>query len=222
MRRRGAAVGTGPLVAWLGLGGLALSLGARDLVADLVAGITILIDRPFRIGDRINVEAIDAWGDVVDIGLRTTHILALDNRVVIVPNSSIVKNEVINYTYPDPTYRYQIQVGVAYGTDIETARRVIIETVRQVEEVLADRPVDVWYVDMADSAIVFRVGWWMESYVDTRYVEDKVRSCIHEALNAAGIQIPFPQRDVHLDITSKTAEQLSQAYKDSRQPGSNG
>jgi small-conductance mechanosensitive channel len=142
----------------------------------------------------------------------------LDNRLIIVPNSSIAQNEVINYSYPDPTYRYETQVSVAYGTDIETARRVMIDTVRQLEEVLVDqpdRPVDALYVEMGDSAMIFRVRWWMASYVDTRYVEDKAHSRIHTALNAAGIQIPFPQRDVHLDITPETANMFSANKPDS-------
>lgn len=210
------------LAVTLGIGGLALSLGARSLFADLVAGITILLDRPFRIGDRIEIEAKETWGDVIDIGLRSTRIRTPDNRVVIVPNSNIAQNEVVNYSYPDPVYRYQTHVGVAYGTDIETARRVIIEAMQQLEEVLPDRPVDALYVEMGDSSIVFRVRWWMGSYVDTRHILDRVHTSIHAAFDAAGIQIPFPQRDLHLDIVPETVGQLSKAINDGKQPASTG
>ena len=188
-------------VATLGIGGLALSLGARDLVTDLLGGIAILIDRPFNIGDRIEIESISTWGDVVDVGLRTTRIRTRDNRMVIVPNSNIANHEVINYTYPDPTYRYQTHVGIAYGTDVESARRIIINTVQQLDEVLSDRPVEALYVEMGDSAMIFRVRWWMNSYVDTRRILDKVHSGVQAALDAAEIEIPFPQRDLHLEIT---------------------
>jgi small-conductance mechanosensitive channel len=210
------------LAATVGIVGLAVSLGARSLFADLVAGITILLDRPFRVGDRIEIEAKETWGDVIDIGLRSTRIRTPDNRVVIVPNSNIAQNEVVNYSYPDPVYRYQTHVGVAYGTDIEAARRVIIEAMQQLEEVLPDRPVDALYVEMGDSSIVFRVRWWMGSYVDTRHILDRVHTSIHAAFDAAGIQIPFPQRDLHLDIVPETAGQITKAIKDSKQPGSNG
>lgn len=81
------------IAATLGVGGLAFSLAARDTIADIIAGITILIDRPFRIGDRIEIEANYTWGDVVTIGLRTTRVRTRDNRMVIVPHSSIVENE---------------------------------------------------------------------------------------------------------------------------------
>jgi len=98
----------------------------------------------------------------VDIGLRTTRIRTHDNRLVVVPNSVIGANQVINYSYPDPQYRIEMHVGIAYRTDIETVRQFIVVTVRQVEGVLPDRPVDALYVEMSDSAMVFRVRWWIE------------------------------------------------------------
>jgi small-conductance mechanosensitive channel len=97
--------------------------------------------------------------------------------MVIVPNSSIAKNEIINYTYPDPRYRIQTHVSVAYGTDVEVARQVIIDAVRQLEDVLPDKPVDALYNEMGDSAMIFRVRWWIESYADTRRVIDRSASC---------------------------------------------
>ena len=105
--------------ALLGIGGLAISLAAQDTIADAIAGFIILVDQPFRIGDRIEIQGEGTWGDVVDIGLRTTRIRTRDNRLVIVPNSTISKNQVVNYTFPDPRYRIQTHVGIGYGTDIE-------------------------------------------------------------------------------------------------------
>ena len=154
--------------ALLGLGGLAFSLAARDTIADAIAGFIILVDRPFRIGDRIEIQGVGTWGDVTDIGLRTTRIRTRDNRMVIVPNSVIGANQVVNYTYPDPRYRIETHVDIAYGTDIETARTTLIEAVRSVEAVLPDRPVEALYNEMGDAAMIFRVRWWIESYVDTR------------------------------------------------------
>ena len=124
------------------------------------------------------------------------------------------QSPVINYSFPDPTYRYQTNVGVAYGTDIEAARQIILDAVRQIDEVLQDRPVEALYIEMGDSSIVFRVRWWMGSYTDTRTLEDQVLTQIHAAFDAAGIEIPFPQQDVHLDITSQTVEQISRGAKD--------
>ena len=190
----------------LGLGGLALSLAAKDTVADAIAGFIILVDRPFRIGDRIEIQGVGTWGDVVDIGLRTTRIRTRDNRLVIVPNSVVGANQVINYSYPDPQYRIETHVGIAYGTDIEAARRIIVETVRKVENVLPDRPVDALYIEMGDSAMVFRVRWWIESYVDTRRVIDRVHTALQHALDEAGIESPYPTQNVNVQVRAKDLE----------------
>jgi small-conductance mechanosensitive channel len=206
----------------LGLGGLAISLAAKDTVADAIAGFIILVDRPFRIGDRIEIQEVDTWGDVVDIGLRTTRIRTRDNRLVIVPNSVIGANQVINYSYPDPRYRIETHVGIAYGTNIETARQIIVDTVRQVEGVLPDRPVDALYIEMGDSAMVFRVRWWIESYRDTRRMFDKVHTALQHALDGAGIDCPFPTQTLNLQIKSEAAGQISQSFQGGkRKPGEN-
>ena len=193
----------------LGLGGLAFSLAARDTVADAIAGFIILVDQPFRIGDRIEIQGIGTWGDVVDIGLRTTRIRTRDNRLVIVPNSVIGTNQVINYTYPDPQYRIQTHVGIAYGTDIEKARQIIVDTVRRVEGVLEDKPVDALYIEMGDSAMIFRVRWWIESYVDTRRMFDRVHTVLQNALDENGIESPFPTQNLNLRLEQESSGQLS-------------
>jgi MscS family membrane protein len=201
----------------LGLGGLAISLAAKDTVADAIAGFIILVDRPFRIGDRIEIQEVGTWGDVTEVGLRTTRIRTRDNRMVIVPNSIIGANQVINYSYPDPQYRIETHVGIAYGTDIETARQVMVDTVRQVDGVLADRPVDALYIEMGDSAMVFRVRWWIESYVDTRRMFDRVHTALQHALDGAGIDCPFPTQTLNLRMKSEAAEQISQSFQGQKQ-----
>jgi potassium efflux system protein len=118
--------------------------------------------------------------------------------MVIVPNSVIGKNQVVNYTYPDPQYRIQTHVTIAYGTDIEMARKVIIDTVRHVEGTLPDKPVDALYIEMGDWAMVFRVRWWIESYADTRRVIDRVHTALQRGLDDAGIESPFPAQDLNL------------------------
>ncbi len=185
----------------LGVGGLALSLAAKDTIADAIAGFIILTDRPFRIGDRIEIEKIGTWGDVVDIGLRTTRIRTRDNRMVIVPNSTIGSNQVINYSYPDPRYRIETHVRVGYGSEIEKVRSTIIDTVRDVEGVLQDMPVDALYIEMGDSAMVFRVRWWIESYVDTRRMFDRVHTALQQTLDEAGIDLPFPTQALEVRLT---------------------
>ncbi len=189
---------TTAFAAVLALGGLAISLGARDTVADAIAGFIILVDRPFRIGDRVEIQGEGTWGDVVEIGLRTTRIRTRDNRMVIVPNSLINQNQVTNYTYPDPRYRIETTVSIAYGTDIEVAERLIIDAVRQVTGVLSDKEVEVLYDKMGDWAMTLCIRWWIESYVDAKRMHDRVHRTLEKTLVAAGIEMPFPTQTLHV------------------------
>ncbi|MDX1475886.1 MAG: mechanosensitive ion channel, partial [Reinekea sp.] len=184
------------LVATLGIGSLAIALAAQAALSDTISGFVIMVDRPFRIGDRIEIQDLDTWGDVVDIGLRSTRIRTRDNRMIIVPNSVIGKSLIVNHSFPDTQYRIEIHIGVAYGTDIEKARKVIVDAVSKVDGVLGEHPVEALFLEFGDSALIFRVRWWLDSYVDTRRMFDSVNTAIYKALNEAGIEIPFPQRVV--------------------------
>jgi small-conductance mechanosensitive channel len=210
------------IAAALGLGGLAISLAAKETVADAIAGFMILVDRPFRLGDRIEIQGLDTWGDVMDIGLRTTRIRTRDNRMVIVPNSAISTNQVVNYSYPDPQYRIQTHVGIGYGADIEAVRRILTDTVRHLEGVLPDKPVDALYVEMGDSAMIFRVRWWIESYVDTRRMFDRVHTALQQALDAAGVDMPYPTQSFYLQVERETAEQIAWALGANRDQETSG
>ncbi|MFQ5407989.1 MAG: mechanosensitive ion channel family protein [Anaerolineales bacterium] len=185
------------LVATLGIGSLAIALAAQAALSDTISGFIIMIDRPYRVGDRIELLDLGTWGDVIDIGLRSTRIRTRDNRMVIIPNSVISKSLIVNHNFPDEQYRLQTHVGVAYGTDIELARASITEAVGKVNGVLTNRPVEALFLEFGESALIFRVRWWLESYEDTRRMFDRVNTAIYHALNEAQIVIPFPQRDVH-------------------------
>jgi len=192
------SINVNALIAALGVGGLALSLAAQDTLSNVISGIMIMLDQPFRVGDRIEIQGLGTWGDVVDIGLRSTRIRTRDNRLVIVPNNTISTDQIVNYTYPDPRYRIQIEIGISYGQDIEQVRKIIIETVRQVEGVFLDKPVDALYVNMGESAMVFRVRWWIHSYIDTRRMFDRVNTSLQKALDEAGIKTPLKTMDINI------------------------
>jgi small-conductance mechanosensitive channel len=187
-------VNVSALVTALGIGGLAISLAAQDTLSNMISGIMLLMDQPFRIGDSIEIQGLTAGmsttGDVVDIGLRSTRIRTGDNRMVIVPNLSISKNQVINYTYPDSRYRVQIDIGVIYGSDLRVVREVINQAVRSVEGVSADKPVDVLFMEFDESKLTLRVRWWIESYNDSKREFDQVNEAIYLALKEAKIEMP--------------------------------
>jgi len=185
------------MVTTLGIGSLAIALAAQESLKDTISGFIIMIDRPFRIGDRIEIQDLDTWGDVVDIGLRSCRIRTRDNRMVIVPNSVMVKSLVVNYSYPDTQYRIQIHIGLGYGTDIEVARKLIVDTVYSVEGVLSDKPVEALFLEFGDFALIFRIRWWLESYYDTRRMFDRVNTALYDELTKAGIEIPYPQVDLN-------------------------
>lgn len=199
------------LLTVLGIGGLALSLAAQDTLANMISGLIILTDQPFRVGDRIEIQGLNTWGDVAAIGMRSTRIRTRDNRLVIVPNSSISSNQVVNYTYPDSRYRVQIEIGVAYGVNLKEVREIITKAVRGNENVLDDKPVDVLFLEFGDSAMILRVRWWITSYVDTRRVFDQVNEAIYLALEAACVEMP----------TQTFAVKIKQEQGDA-QKGSNG
>lgn len=204
------------LVTTLGIGSLAIALAAQSALSDTIGGFMIMLDRPFRIGDRIEIQALSTWGDVVDVGLRSTHIRTRDNRTVIIPNSVIVKSLIVNYSYPDSTYRIQIEIGVAYGSDVELVRQTIIDAVRHVDGVLEDKSVEALFLRFEDSALIFRVRWWLESFIDTRRMFDKVNTAMYKALYAANIELPFPQRVVHHRINENESENFVRILKESK------
>lgn len=194
----------GAFIATLGIGSLAIALAAQATLADTISGFVIMVDRPFRIGDRIEILDLDTWGDVVDIGLRSTRILTRDNRMVVVPNAVIGKSLIVNHSYPDTRYRVQTEVGVAYGTDVQKARQVMIEAVHAQDWVMKDERIEALFLEFGDSALIFRVRCWIKHYVETRRIIDKLNTCLYEALGQADIQIPFPQRVVYVQDNQST------------------
>jgi len=188
---------------FLGIIGLALSLAGRDILADVISGALILIDRPYRIGDRIALPAIDSWGDVVDIGMRSTRIVTLNNRLVIVPNSQIGRDQIVNYSYPDPSYYDQTDVVVAYDNDAEQVGQLLVDTVRSVDGVQKDGEIDALLMEFTENHMVFRVGWWIASYEDFFPVHDRVSRAVIQALKEANVVLPYATSSVRVEMRSK-------------------
>ena len=201
------------LVATLGVTSIAIALAAQAALEDTLSGFLIILDQPYRITDRIEIVDLDTVGDVQDIGLRSTRILTIDNRMVVVPNSIIGKSLVVNRSHPDTLYRTQTTVGVAYGTDITKAREVIKQAVRDCGVVEENKPVEALFVEFGDSSLNFEVRWWVHEPTDVLIIADQVNTAIYNALNAADIEIPFPQRDVHHQLGDDDVQRLAQALK---------
>ncbi|MCK4976320.1 MAG: mechanosensitive ion channel, partial [Anaerolineales bacterium] len=158
---------------------------------NIISGFVLMFAQPFIVGDRIDVPAVDSWGDVVEIGMRATKVITRDNRLVIIPNSAVVDNQVINYSQPDPTYRLQTDIGIGTGENIADVVRILQDTVQQVEGVLPDKNVDVLFTGFGESSNTFRVRWWVASYADKRRVTHKVCTAIQKAADKEGIDMPY-------------------------------
>lgn len=200
------------LIATLGVGSLAIALAAQEAFTDAISGIMLNLDRPFRVGDRIELQELDTVGDVVDIGIRSTRLVTLDNRTIVVPNSVIAKQQIVNLAYPGPVYRLDLRVGVAYGSDIEQVREVIVTAVSALPGVMSQpgRETEALFVEMADSALVFEVHAWLPHYRAVPGMVDQINTAVYKALNAAGIEIPFPQRDVHVKLDDALRARLTE------------
>jgi small-conductance mechanosensitive channel len=187
---------------FLGIIGLALSLAGRDILADIISGAIILIDRPYRIGDRLELPSIDSWGDVVDIGMRSTRVVTVDNRMVVVPNSQIGKDQIVNYSYPEPSYYDQVDIVVAYDNDPEQVGQLLVDTVRSVEGVQKERDIDALLMEFTETQMIFKVGWWIATYDDLYPVHDRVSRAVIQALREAGIVLPYAKSRVSVEMDS--------------------
>jgi len=196
-------IGGSSLAAALFVCGVIVYLAAKDILSDLVAGFIIMVNQPIRINDTILVKNMGTSGVVLEIGTRTTRIRTGNNREVILPNSEITGNQVINYTYPDPRFRVTTDIGVAYGSDIDQMHKVIKDAVRGVEGVLPDKPVDIFFLKFGDSSRSVRVRWWIDSYTNENPVLDKVNAALEIALSQAGI--PFEKYDLNVKIAREDA-----------------
>ena len=194
--------------------GLIVALGAQDNISDVINGFIMLLNQPFRVGDTIWIKEIDTTGEVIEIGTLTTLIRTDDSRDVIVPNSQLGQNQVINYSFPDPSYRVQTDLGVAYGSDMEQVRKVIEDTVRGVEGVLLNNPVDIYFLEFGDSSRLIRVRWWIESYGRRYTMIDQVNTAIEAALDEAGIDMPNLTFDQNIQMDSSLIKELRRSEND--------
>ena len=186
----------------LGVGSLALALAAKDTLANMIAGFMIMTDRPFRIKDRIMLESGEK-GDVYDIGLRSTKILTFDNTLIVVPNQQIVNEKVTNLSYPDPQIRVSVEVGVAYGTDLDNVKQILIGICEANPNVLDEPAPKAYFVNFGDSSLDFKVVCRVAEWGQQWGVAEELRLGIKQAFEKEGIEIPFPQRDINVKGSGK-------------------
>lgn len=185
----------GQLISLLGLSSVAIGFAFRDILQNFLAGILLLLAEPFRIGDQIVINGFE--GTVEDIQTRATFIKTYDGRRVVIPNSNLFTNSVTVNTAHDKR-RLEYDFGVGYGDDIARVKAVLLQTLRDVPDVLADPAPDALVVRLADSSVQVRLRWWVQPgrQWDVLASQDKVLHGAALALAREGIDLPFPTQQI--------------------------
>ena len=181
------------LIAGLGIAGIAIGFAAKDTLSNVVAGIFIFWDRPFYIGDLVEIEG--EYGEVQDITLRTTRIVTPDGRMVSIPNQKIAENKVISYTM-FPHLRLDIGVTIGVEEDIEAARREIVNIIKGDNRFLADKPPVVLVKELGDYYVALELRAWLDDTKTHIPMRAEIREKIFNSLNKAGIEMPFEKIEV--------------------------
>lgn len=184
------------IIVSLGIGSLAIALAAQETLPNMIAGFIILIDRPFREGDRIKL--LDGIiGDVYEIGIRSTKILDFDNNLLIVPNTDLVKTTVQNLSYPEATSRVVVDLEVDYSTDIQRAKQILIDLAKNHPLSLKDYEPKVFVVNFASSGISLKLILRTDDYRNIYQIQSDLREQILEQFRKENIEIPYQQIVIH-------------------------
>ena len=173
-----------------------IGFGLQNIAQNFVSGLIVLFEQPIRPGDFIKVG--DAYGVVAAIGLRATRVVTRDQVTIIVPNSELVTTQVVNHSIPTPNLRIAVSVGVAYGTDTEIVRTTLLDVPKGHSQVLAEPHPEVRFEGFGDSSLDFSLLVWVSDPREDRRISSDLRFEIERRFRAAGIEIPFPQRDLHV------------------------
>jgi len=192
-----AGIHLGALTVFAGAVGVGVGFGLQNIASNFISGLVILAERPITIGDRVEVAGV--IGRVQQIRARSTVIMTSDNIAMIVPNSKFIDSPVTNWHYGDPRVRFRLPVGVAYGSDVNKVREALIAAAREHAATLSDPEPTAYLEKFGDSTIDFElVAWTQEMSYKPRRFKSDLNYLIYKHLTAAGIEIPNPQRDLHI------------------------
>lgn len=179
-----------------GLLSVGIGFGLQNITSNFISGLIILFERPISVGDRVTVSNIE--GDVTEINIRATKVRTVNNVSIIVPNSEFVSKDVINYSHGDPTYRLDINVGVSYGSDLDKVLKAMKEVADENEHVMKNPETDVHLIGFGDSSWNMQLRVWIGNVKDYPQIRNQLNQAIVRKFREYGIEIPFPQRDLHM------------------------
>jgi small-conductance mechanosensitive channel len=183
--------------------GVGIGFGLQNIVNNFISGLILLFERPIQIGDTIEIENL--VGSVKHIGIRASVVRTFAGAEVIVPNGDLISGRVINWTLSDRLRRIEISVGVAYGTDPQHVMDILLEQAKSHEDTLQHPEPYVLFTGFGESSLDFKLRFWTANYDRWFFVESEVKVAVNNALKDAGIEIPFPQRDLHVRSVDEAA-----------------
>ncbi|MCP4689107.1 MAG: mechanosensitive ion channel [Desulfobacterales bacterium] len=174
---------------------IGIGFGLQTIFNNFISGIILLFERPIQVGDSVEIGGV--WGEVKKINVRATVVQTYDNASMIIPNSEFISNQVINWSFQDNRLRREVSVGVAYGSDIELVRTLLLEIAGKTPNVLKYPRPDVLFTEHGDSALIFVLRFW--TTVENQYTTPTdVRFALDRLFREHGVEIAFPQRDIHI------------------------
>ena len=193
-----AAIGVdvGQLTLIGGALGVGIGFGLQNIVSNFVSGLILAFERPIREGDVIQLQTLN--GEVRRIGFRATVVRTFDGAEVIVPNASLISQDVINWTLSDQQRRITVPVGVAYGSDPARIKALLLDVAGKFPAVLRTPEPFALFTGFGDSALNFELRFWTTDADRVAILKSDVTTAVNDALVSAGIEIPFPQRDLHI------------------------
>ncbi len=207
-----AGLGGGQLAVIAGALSVGIGFGLQNIVNNFVSGFILIFEQPIKTGDKIEISSLSLLGEVRRIGIRSSTIRTVEGAEVVVPNSNMIQSEVINWTLSDPSRRLGIDVGVAYGTDPATVLRLLVDVAKGNPEVLEHPEPAALFTGFGDSSLNFRLLAWSPTFDDAFRLRSDLTVQVENAIRAAGIEIPFPQRDLHLrSVDEGAARSLGRA-----------
>ncbi len=184
--------------------GIGIGFGLQNIVNNFISGIILLFDPSIQVGDMVQIG--EDWGTINRINIRTTIVQTFDNASLIIPNSQMLSNRVTNWSFKDPKVRRQVDVGVAYGSDVQKVRKILLKIVSDMSEIMNDPAPRVDFMDFGDSALIFRVRFWITSPEFWLTAPTELRFRIDEEFKKNNIEIAFPQQDIHIRSVSGLKE----------------
>jgi len=179
-----------------GLLSVGIGFGLQNVTSNFISGLIILFERPISVGDRVMVNNIE--GDITEINIRSTMVRTVNNISIIVPNSEFVSKDVINYSHGDPTYRLDINVGVAYGSDLDDVLKALKEVADENSSVMREPEPEVHLIEFGDSSWNMQLRGWIPDVKHYPRIRNELNQAIVRTFRKYKGEIPFPQRDLHV------------------------